>query len=135
MSRENVEIVRRIYEATARRDGAAIAATYQPDVVWSDAGSPLGELQSGATNRGFDGLMAWFRAWHAEWEDLTYTVEELVDAGDRVLAIVTMRGRGRTSGAEVEKAQYAVWRPRDGKVVEALWFRTLEEAQAAAGTG
>ena len=32
MSQENVEIVRRVYEAAARRDAANIFALYDPDV-------------------------------------------------------------------------------------------------------
>ena len=40
-----------------------------------------------------------------------------------------------TSGAEVEKAQYAVWGLRDGKVSHALWYSTLGDARAAAGLG
>ena len=133
MSKQNVEIVRGIYDATARRDAATIHASYRPDVLWSDAGSPLGELESGGARQGFEELMAWFRTWHSQREDFTYTVEELIDAGEYVVAVVTMRGRGKTSGALVEKFQYAVWRLRDGKVSEALWYATLEDARAAAG--
>src|SRR5918992_184524 len=32
MSRENVEIVRRVYEAAARRDSATVLALYDPEV-------------------------------------------------------------------------------------------------------
>ena len=59
----------------------------------------------------------------------------MIDAGDRVVTVATMRARGKTSGAEVEKTQYAVWRLRDGKVAEALWYSTLADARAAAGLG
>jgi ketosteroid isomerase-like protein len=34
MSRENVEIVRRVFAATARRDSQAALALYDPEVEW-----------------------------------------------------------------------------------------------------
>jgi ketosteroid isomerase-like protein len=81
MSRENVEVVRQVYEATARRDGAAVAALYDPDVEWDDSGSPPGEVESGGSNRGYESLQAWFREWHDAWDNITYDCEELIDAG------------------------------------------------------
>lgn len=44
MSRENVEVVRRIYEAGARREGAAVLSLYDEDVEWDNSGSPDGLL-------------------------------------------------------------------------------------------
>jgi hypothetical protein len=37
------------------------------------------------------------------------------------------------SGAEMEWTQHGVWEFRDGKVLRVAWFRTREEALAAAG--
>jgi ketosteroid isomerase-like protein len=133
VSQREVEIVRRIYDATARRDAAAVAAHYDPDVEWDDSGSPPAEIMRRGANRGYEALQAWFREWHEAWEHITYECEELIDAGDRVVSVVTMRGRGRASGLKVEWPQYATWTIRDGKVVQALWFRTREEALEAVG--
>ena len=133
MSRENVEIVRRVYEATSRRDAAAVAALYDPDVEWDDSGSPPAEIVSRGANRGYEALQTWFREWHEAWENITYDCEELIDAGERVVSVVTMRGRGRTSGLKFEWPQYAVWTIRDAKIVQVLWFRTREEALEAVG--
>ena len=37
MSRENVEIVRRLFDASARNDSDAVLALYHPDVEWDAA--------------------------------------------------------------------------------------------------
>ena len=66
------------------------------------------------------------------WEDLVDVCEELIDAGEHVISISTMRARGRSSGAEVTSRRYAgVWAIRDGKVVRVVWFPTREEALKA----
>jgi ketosteroid isomerase-like protein len=133
MSQENVETVRAIYDAVARRDADAWLAYYDPDVEWDDAGTPPGEFGGGRVHRGRDALRDWFRDWHQAWGEFTYNCEDVIDAGDQVVSVVTMRGRGRTSGVEVETAQYGVWTLRDGLVVHVVWFRSREEAFARAG--
>jgi ketosteroid isomerase-like protein len=133
MSQANVEIVRQVYDAAARRDGATVASLYAPDVEWNDSGSPPGEVASGGVKHGFESLQEWFRGWHDTWEDIAYEYEELIDAGDQVVSVSTIRARGRTSGLDVEFRQCALFEIREGRIVRALWYRTREEALAAAG--
>ena len=130
MSRENVELVRGVYEAVAAHDHTSVLAAYDPEIEWdtSRPGTP-GEIAGGGIYRGHDGLRTWFRAWYEAWENLVDVCEELTDAGEKVISVSTMRARGRTSGAEVTSRRYAgVWTIRDGKVVRVVWFPTREEA-------
>jgi ketosteroid isomerase-like protein len=61
-------------------------------------------------------------------------LEELIDAGDKVVARVTMRGRGKESGAEVEMRVFSIWTLRNGKVVRVVGgYRDRSEVLAAAG--
>ena len=124
MSQENVELVRRIYEAAARRDSEAVLALYDPDV----------ELDSSRTNelgssvyRGHEGLRKMFREWHEAWENIEYDYEHLEDMGDHVIATVTRRARGRTSGVDVKLHVTLVWTISEAKVVQVVWFRTRDE--------
>jgi ketosteroid isomerase-like protein len=135
MSRENVEIVRSLFDAVARHDSEAVLAHYDPDVVWQDEGTPRGEFVGGTVHRGHDGIRAWFREWYEAFEDVTYEVDELIDAGADVVSIVTMRGRGRASGALTERPQFAVWTVSGGKVSRVAWYSTREAALEAAGAG
>ena len=135
MSRENVDVVRQVFNAAGRRDRAAVLALYDPEVEWdaSQPGTP-GDMAGAGVYRGHDGLRSWFRSWHEAWDDLVDECEERIDAGEQVVSVSTMRGRGRTSGAEVTSRRYSgVWTIRDGKVTRVVWFPTRAEALDAAG--
>jgi ketosteroid isomerase-like protein len=133
MSEENVEIVRQVYEAAARRDAAAVLACYDPSVEWDVSRSQMARLVGEDLYRGHDGLRQFFRRYHDAWEEVEYGYDELVDAGDQVLSTDIERARGRTSGADVVLTQYAVWTIRDGKIIRAAWFSARTDALEAAG--
>jgi ketosteroid isomerase-like protein len=133
MSEENVAIVRRIYEAGARRENDATLPLYADDVIWDISHAPARELIGGAlVYHGHDGLARFFGEWHEAWENVVSDCEELIDVGDHVVAIETTRGRGRVSGAEVNIPHASVWTIRDGKVSRVVWFGTRDEAMTAA---
>jgi ketosteroid isomerase-like protein len=131
---ENLEIVRQIYGAAARRDAQTILALYDPEVEL-DA-SVLGiEGQGGDIFRGHDGLRSLFRQWHEAWGQIEYDYQELVDAGEQVISVVTRHARGRASGAKVERPFALLWTLREGKVIRVVWFLDRTEALEAAGLG
>jgi ketosteroid isomerase-like protein len=131
MSEENVEIVRRIYDAAARRDAATVLSLYDPEVELDN--SRLQVVGGEELYHGHEGLRRFFREWHEAWERIDYDYDELIDAGDQVISVVTRRGRGRASGAEVEVHVALLWTLRDGKVVRVVWFPSRQEALEAAG--
>jgi ketosteroid isomerase-like protein len=59
--------------------------------------------------------------------------ERFIDAGDRVVVIATMRGRGGASGVAVERRHGSVWTIRDGKAVRFQWFHEPDNALEAVG--
>jgi ketosteroid isomerase-like protein len=134
MSRENVEIVRRIFDAEARRDAATALALYDPAVEFDVSRGTFGDVVGRKLYHGHEGLRRWFRDWYDAWENVEEDIEELIDAGDDIISMVTLRGRGRTSGIELKLTrQPAVWTIREGKIVRVAWFRTRHEALEAAG--
>ena len=133
MSQENVDLVRRVYDAVTRRDAETVLALYDPDVEWDMSRHPYGGLSDRGVYRGHDGLRRFWREWLEAWENYEDTVHELIDAGALVIAIVTTRARGRASGVVLELTGYAgVWTIRNGKVVRVAWFPSREEAFEAA---
>ena len=56
-----------------------------------------------------------------------------IDAGDRVVAVLRMKARGRGSGVEIDREDSLVYEFRDGKVVRLDYFNTREQGLAAAG--
>jgi ketosteroid isomerase-like protein len=133
MSRDNVETVRRLYDAVARRDAEGVLAFYDPVVVWESSETSVGKLMGPDVYRGHDGLRRMFREYYDAWENVEDTCEELIDAGEHVVSVVASRGRGRTSGVEVEWHPFGVWTIREGKVVRVAWFSSREEALESVG--
>jgi ketosteroid isomerase-like protein len=135
MSEENVEIVRRVYDAVARRDAESILALHDPDVeVRFAKGTMLDRIGEAGTYRGHEGLRAFDRELRQAFEDFETNCEELIDAGERVVSVSRYRARGRRSGLEIDgPIQFGIWTIRDGKITRVEWFDSREEAIEAAG--
>jgi ketosteroid isomerase-like protein len=130
MSQANVDVVRRVYEAAARRDTAAVLTLYDPEIEL-DASRWLPDRQE--VYRGHDGLHRFFREWHDAWGDVEYDFDRLIDAGEQVISVVNRHARGRSSGAEVEWPLGLVWTLREGKVLRVVWFASVADALEAVG--
>jgi ketosteroid isomerase-like protein len=133
MSGENVEIVRRVYDAVAARDQAGVFAVYDAEVELDISRISLAALTGQGVYRGHDGLRDMFRDWYASFEDYNEGIEEIFEAGEHVISVSTGRGRGRTSRADVEMPFNIVWTIGGGKVIRLVWFPTRAEALQAVG--
>ena len=129
MSRENVDVVRRIYEAFARGDLAEGLSQLHPEIEWREPP----ESPGAGVYRGHDGVRRSYEAWKGNWADYRLDVEELIDAGDEVLVRCRQRVRAKASGAELEQPLFGVWTLRDGAVVRMRMFHDEREARDAAG--
>ena len=130
MSQENVEIVRRAFEAYNRGDLDAAVADFAPDSEYIASGAVPGGRGVYRGPEGYKRFVAWLRD---EFEDARVEVDAITDAGDQVLVSVTTRGRGRQSGVEASWNVWQVWTLRDGKIVGGLGFTSRAEALEAAG--
>ncbi len=128
MSRENVERFRQSIEIVNR--------THGPDVDFMDADfewHTRADLPDPAVYRGPGGAARLMAEWNAAFDDLRVDIEELIDAGDRVVAVLRLRGRLRDSGDEVEMAETHVMTIRDGKATLLREYATKQEALQAEG--
>ena len=125
-----MEIVRRVYEAAAGRDAASILALYDPQVELDATRMGVGDL---GVYHGHEGLRRLFGEFHEVWGEIEYDYEELIEAGEHVVAVVTRHARGRGSGVDVEAPLALLWTVREGKVVQVVWFQTRADALEAAG--
>ena len=131
MSEDNVEVVRKIYEAAANRDAAAIFDLYDVDVVLD--GSRVALPGNQMVYRGHPGVREFFRIWHEAWGQVEYDYEELIDAGrDRVVAVVNRHVRGRKSDLGLERRFALVWTVRAGRAIRVVWFLSRADALEAA---
>jgi ketosteroid isomerase-like protein len=134
MSQENVQIVREAFGREARRD-RSVLDLYHSEVEMDFSASPFADfMTASARPRGVGEVQSAFRDWYEAFDNVETDVDELIDAGESVIAVFTYRGRGRTSGAEVEWKQMAgLWTFRDGKVVRVAWLRSRSDALRAVG--
>ena len=78
MSRENVELVRRILTEFGETLQPVSDLT-SPDVIWNTGSRTVWAGPS--EHRGTDGFMQFFGEWIAAYDDWEQEVEEIVDAG------------------------------------------------------
>ena len=98
MSGDNLELVRRHYENWNNGDTDSVIAAFAPDVEWH--GHPRLPEPGPYTRRG--DVERWMAQFREAWGALSADPVELIDAGDSVVALVHMTGRGRGSGVEVQ---------------------------------
>jgi len=132
VSRENVEIVRRIYDAAAQRDAATPFAYYAEDIVWDFSNSRRATLMH-SVYHGHEGVRQSWRDGLSAFGEIDFEVKELIDAGDQVLAVIRERAVGRASGVPVETTHLAVLTLSGGKVIQVQMFDDPQQAREAAG--
>ena len=130
MSQENVEAVRRGYEAFAHGDIEAALAMFHPGIQVEDHER---SLETPTSYHGRDGFLTLFATVNEGFSDVRYAPEELTDVRDRVLVEVRRTGRGRASGAQVEERQFHVWDMVAGRAVRFRVYLDRNQALEAAG--
>jgi ketosteroid isomerase-like protein len=131
MSRENVQVVRRMYEAFERDDWGNVGDFVSPDV---ELHGTSGGLSEGNVARGIEAVRQTFDVWDAEaWEETKLNPQEFIDAGDQVVVLQHELRRGRGSGVEVESDTAVLFGLSDGRVVRMQGFMDQTEALEAAG--
>jgi ketosteroid isomerase-like protein len=130
MSNENVEVVRRLFDAQARNDVDTIRELYDPSIQWDDVSGLWGDW---GARRGRDGIRDAFASWFEAFEDVTFTAEDFLDAGEHVVVVTRIRGRGRGSGLVVDQSITLLWTLSGGRVTRVGGYRERSEALQAAG--
>jgi ketosteroid isomerase-like protein len=131
MSQENVERLREGFEAFLARTHGWGTDLLHPDVVWDATNSQIFDISR--VYHGPAGVAEFWREWLGAWETVQFEYE-LVDAGDRVVALVDQRMRGRSTDIEVPLGKYAhLYTFRDGLIVHWKLYESQAEALEAAG--
>ena len=134
-----MEIVRRVTEAfgagTSESDRedmlTKIAELWDPEIELDASDFPV--LDISGVYRGADAVRQVWREWLAAWETTPFDYE-LVDAGDRVVQLVDMQVRGRSTGIEMPFGKFAfVYTVRNGLIVRQKLYMDQSEALKAAG--
>jgi ketosteroid isomerase-like protein len=130
MSLENVEVVRRGFEAMSTGDLSRILAFIHPDF---EVKIPAEVSAEPDTYRGHEGIRRYFRSFEEDMEEIRFRPEQFWDVGDRVVVAVLLTARGKSTGIAVEQRTGQVWTIRDDKAVSARIYPHPADALKAVG--
>jgi hypothetical protein len=134
--RASIEDIRADIRASGDEfDGEAMiskmAQLWAAEIEWDVSAAET--LDASGVYRGVEGARRWWREWLSAWETLRFDYE-LVDAGDRVVWLLDLRMRGRSTGIEVARGKHAwVATFSNGLIVHQKLYQSQSEALEAAG--
>jgi ketosteroid isomerase-like protein len=133
MSQQNVEAVRRAFEAWNADDLDACLAELDPEVEWHPSIEPA--LEGGETTyRGLDGARkAWDDYRGGAWERLTVRIQEIRDLGESVLVLGHLDLTARTTRMRFHEELGSLMTFRGGKILRSEDFLSHAKALEAAG--
>jgi ketosteroid isomerase-like protein len=143
VSHESVELVRSLHPGPA----TDLARIYRDDLQWAAASALISPAFApdfkciaygyiDAERKSLDGLAGlrhlWLE-WLAPWQSYRVEIEELVDLGEDVLALVRDFGRRGGDAGEIAITSAALWTVRDGKVTQIVFYAQRDDALEALG--
>jgi ketosteroid isomerase-like protein len=130
MSQENVEIIRRGFEAWEQGDLEAHLRLVHEDIVCSR----VAPLINPKTYHGLQGYLEFAGEWLAPYDDLRFLPDEYIDAsGDRVVVKVPQEGRLAGSDQVVKGTFWFLMTLHDGKLIRVEIYGKRDQAFEAAG--
>ena len=141
MSRENVELVKALY----LHPDTDVCALFRDEDTFARMFEALGPLLTDdfesvmvfpgetRTYAGLEGFRKNWLDWLEPWATYRTSIDELIDAGDRVLLLLRDRGRRQDMDAEVELVGASIATFRDGKL--ARWEDYADRGKALEAVG
>jgi ketosteroid isomerase-like protein len=124
MSDENIEAVRRLYDAWQRDGFGVVRELMDPGIEWVN---PAYAVEPG-TRRGYDGFEAAAHALRSIYPDYRVWATKLYDAGDRVAVTAKVATRSTGLAVPIEAERGYVFDLRGGKITRFAWFNDPQEA-------
>jgi ketosteroid isomerase-like protein len=125
---ENKQIIENGYKCFATGDIPGLLGTFDENIEWTEAeGFPYG-----GTYRGANAILEnVFMKLGTEWEGYSAVPDEILDAGDKIVALGHYSGKFNTTGKSMKVPFAHVWTLRDGKIVKFVQYTdTLKVSEA-----
>ncbi|HZG48457.1 MAG TPA: nuclear transport factor 2 family protein [Thermoleophilaceae bacterium] len=130
---ENIALIQRGLDAFSRGDFDAGVADMDPEIEWHVAFRLPDMPPEKTIYRGPDEVRRLWAAFTSVWEQLTVTLEEVVEARDDVVVVrARFAGQGSGSGIEVDRTVFYVFEIVAEKLKRLRPFDTEAEAVLAA---
>ena len=140
MSQENVEQLRlgfQLWNAALNEPDEATWRAITAEV--SNAYHPEAQIDFSRTVPDFpmtnprEAMTAWVEGARGTFAEVRVEPTEFIDAGDTVLAVMRISGKGTMSGAEISSDFVYVFRYRDNEIIATTTYTTRQEAIEAVG--
>lgn len=125
MSKDNVEVVRKLFEAVERRDRDGVLGAYDENIRIREAAS----LPYGGEYHGLEGALKHAAGYRKVWDVLQTATEQklnptFLDAGDHV--VVLWRQRAKRGERTFDSSAASVYKLSNGKIVESEMFQDTQ---------
>jgi ketosteroid isomerase-like protein len=127
MSRENVEIIRAIYADWL--SGGTALDKFDPEIAMVE--SPT--VPGASSAHGIDAVGRYIQSFGNYWAEIRFEPQEYIDAGEQVVVIARLVGRGKSSGAQVQHTWAYVWTLRAKRALRMDAYADRDDALRAAG--
>ena len=128
MSEENVELVRRTYEAVNNGDSDGVVLYFHPEIEFHAY-----PRYSEGVYHGKQAVREYIENVWEHFESVRIEVDELLDAGDQVVVVTTQHPVPKRGQQEMTAHLAEVYTVRDGLLAERRPYSTRNEALEAAG--
>jgi ketosteroid isomerase-like protein len=128
MSQENVELVRRTFDAVRQGDLGGAVRGFRDDAVWHNTA----EFPGPTSCVGPSAIVGFWASLMEAFEESAngMVVEQLVEGEDSVVLAVHSVGRAKASGVPIDVRWGAAFHVRDGKIsrvdIHGDWAKALE---------
>ena len=131
LPRSPVDTAKALYAAFGRGDIPAALEIFHPDVEWRFFAPP--EIPYAGPRRGRAGMAEFFRILGSSVDVLAFSVDEILPAGDHVVATGHEKDRVKATGKVAEVDWVHLITVRDGKIARMReWYDTATMAKAYA---
>src|SRR4051794_33668333 len=128
MSKENVEVVRGMWDGFLRNDFEKALAAFDPGVEWDGTNLPDGKI-----SHGHEAVVDHITRWTEMWESWEVELEDVIDAGDdRVVVFFWERGQSR-AGLDIDERHSELYLVKASKIVYRKGFSDADEALVETG--
>ncbi len=129
MSQRNQELVRRIFEAFAREDFREALQEVRLEVRTQR----IAPLPDPKTYQGPAGMLMAWGEWTAPFEELELSVEEMIEAGESIVAEIRQSGRKKDGEVVTDEQFWFVCTFFEGALAQ--WDMLASKRQALKGVG
>ena len=112
---QNLDVVRRAYEAFGKGDIPGLLSLFDPSITWTTPGPP--DVPTAGTRKGPQAVAEFFQTLNATFEIQRFETREFFAQGDRVVVIGDDTSRVKATGKAIEFAFVHIFTVRNGKVV------------------